>query len=58
MENNFEVFRPMCDEVMRDIDQLVLRTRRLNVVDTDRRRIRRRRRRQGDDVVEGDGEAS
>ena len=54
MENNFEIFRPMCDEVMRDIDQLVLRTRRLNVVDTDRRRIRRRRRRQGDDVVQGE----
>lgn len=58
MENNFEIFRPMCDEVMGDIDSLVQRTRRLNVADTDRRRIRRRRRRQGDDVVEGDGEAS
>ncbi|XP_031739640.1 serine/threonine-protein phosphatase 7 long form homolog [Cucumis sativus] len=58
MENNFEIFRPMCDEVMGDIDRLGQRIRRLNVVDTDRRRIRRRRRRQGDDVVEGDGEDS
>ena len=32
MENNFEIFRPMCDKVMGDIDQLVQRTRRLNVV--------------------------
>ena len=43
---------------MGDIDSLVQRTRRLNVADTYRRRIRRRRRRQGDDVVEGDGEDS
>ena len=57
MENNFEIFRPMCDEVMRDIDRLVQRTRCLNVADTDHRRIRRRRR-QGDDVIEGDGEDS
>ena len=58
MENNFKIFRPMCDEVMGDIDQLVQRTRRLNVANTDRRRIQRRRRRQDDDVVEGDEEDS
>ena len=43
MDNNFEIFRPMCDEVMEDIEQLVQQTRRLNVTDIDRRRIRRRR---------------
>ena len=58
MENNFEIFSPMCDEVMGNIDSLVQRIRRLNVADTDRRHIRRQRRRQGDDIVEEDGEDS
>ena len=44
----------MCDQVLKDIEQIIQQTRRLNVADTDRRRIRRKRRQQDNGVVEED----
>ena len=56
VKHNLEALGDMCDTTMEDLTQIIQQTRQLNVVDTDRRRMRPIRRRQGDDVVEGDEE--
>ena len=51
LEHNLPELSSMCEQNMVNVEDIIQHTRRLNVADTDRKRIRRRRQRQRDEGV-------
>ena len=51
LEHNLPELSSMCEQNMVNVEEIIQHTRRLNVADTDRKRIRRRRQRQRDEGV-------